>query len=161
MSNDVTLRPAVSEDARAVAEIWYHGWRDGHLGNVPDALLRVRTEESFHERAGERVGDTSVAVVRGTVAGFVMVVEDEVEQVYVSADYRGSGVAATLLTEAERLVEAGGHSLAWLAVAPGNSRARRFYERRGWVDAGGFEYQASGTDGAISVPCQRYVKTLS
>ncbi|WP_410661693.1 GNAT family N-acetyltransferase [Amycolatopsis sp. lyj-112] len=161
MPNDVTLRPAVAEDARAVAEIWYHGWRDGHLGNVPDALLRVRTRESFWERAAARVGDTAVAWVNGEVAGFVMVVGDEVEQVYVSSAHRGSGVAGVLLAEAERLVGAGGHSLAWLAVAPGNARARRFYERSEWVDAGGFEYRASGPDGAISVPCQRYVKTLS
>jgi ribosomal protein S18 acetylase RimI-like enzyme len=156
-----TLRTAVAADAPAIAEIWYHGWRDGHLGHVPDALLQVRTRESFSERASERVGDTSVAVSRGEVAGFVMVVGDEVEQVYVSADHRGSGVASTLLAEAERLVVAKGHSLAWLAVAPGNARARRFYERCGWVDEGGFEYQASGPDGPISVPCQRYVKVLA
>lgn len=83
-----TLRPANSEDASAVADIWYHGWRDAHLGNVPDELLAVRTKESFWERAAKRVGDTTVAVVDGTIAGFVMVVGDEVEQVYVSTAQR-------------------------------------------------------------------------
>ncbi len=160
MSASVVLRPATSADAGAVAEIWYHGWRDGHLGNVPDALLRARTRESFRERAPQRIGDTAVAVARGEVAGFVMVVGDEVEQVYVSSDHRGSGVARALLAEAERLVVAGGHSRAWLAVVPGNARARRFYERCGWVDEGGFEHRAPGPDGPISVPCQRYVKSL-
>jgi ABC-type phosphate/phosphonate transport system substrate-binding protein len=32
-------------------------------------------------------------------------------------------VASTLLAEAERLVSAGGHAGAWLAVVPGNARA--------------------------------------
>ena len=153
-----TLRPATPEDAPAVADIWYHGWRDAHLGNVPDELLAVRTKESFWERAAKRVGDTTVAVVDGAVAGFVMVVGDEVEQVYVSSTHRGTGVAATLLAESERLVKANGHELAWLAVAPGNTRARRFYERNGWIDEGLFDYQAGSEQGAISVPCHRYVK---
>ncbi|WP_039923358.1 GNAT family N-acetyltransferase [Amycolatopsis decaplanina] len=157
----LTLRRATPADADAVAEIWYHGWQDGHLGNVPDELVRIRTRESFWERAAERVGDTTVALMSGEVAGFVMVVGDEVEQVYVSSDHRGSGVAGALLAEAERLVSAGGHSRAWLAVAPGNARARRFYERCGWVDEGEFDNRVSGPDGLVSVPCRRYAKTVA
>ncbi|RSM63429.1 GNAT family N-acetyltransferase [Amycolatopsis sp. WAC 01376] len=157
----MTLRPATSADADAVAKIWYHGWQDGHLGNVPDSLVRIRTRDSFWTRAADRVGDTTVAVLDGEVAGFVMVVGDEVEQVYVSSDHRGSGVAGVLLLEAERLVNAGGHSRAWLAVAPGNARARRFYERCGWVDEGEFDNRVPGPGGLISVPCRRYVKTVA
>jgi ribosomal protein S18 acetylase RimI-like enzyme len=154
----VTLRPARPEDAPAVAAIWRTGWRDGHLGHVPDELLAARTDASFDARAGERTGDTAVAVVGGTVAGFVMVVGDEVEQVYVAPEHRGTAVAAALLAEAERLVRAGGHERAWLAVVGGNTRARRFYERNGWVDEGLFDHHADGPDGPISVPAHRYVK---
>ncbi|HEU4948550.1 MAG TPA: GNAT family N-acetyltransferase [Kribbella sp.] len=156
----VTVRPANPADATAVARIWEHGWRDGHLGHVPDELVAVRTPESFTLRAAQRVGDTVVATVDGAVAGFVMVVNDEVEQVYVATDHRGSGVAAALLSEAERLVRANGHDQAWLAVVAGNSRARRFYERNGWQDDGTFEYAAGTADGPVSVPCRRYVKRL-
>ena len=155
-----TLRPATPDDANTVADIWYRGWQDGHLGNVPDELLAIRTEESFWTRAAERVADTTVAIVDGEVAGFVMLDGDEVEQVYVSAAHRGTGVAATLLAEAERLVKANGHVRAWLAVAPGNTRARRFYERNGWRDAGGFDYGAEIRGGTIPVPCRRYEKRV-
>lgn len=154
----VTLRPARLEDAPAVAEIWRNGWRDGHLGHVPDELLAVRTDASFDVRARERTGDTAVAVVDGAVAGFVMVVGDEVEQVYVAQAHRGTAVAATLLAEAERLVRAAGHERAWLAVVAGNARARRFYERNGWSDEGLFDHMAEGPDGPIRVPAHRYVK---
>jgi ribosomal protein S18 acetylase RimI-like enzyme len=157
----VTLRPATLDDARAVADIWHRGWRDGHLGNVPDALVAVRTCESFAVRAAQRVGDTVVAIVLGAVAGFVMVVEDEVEQVYVSTGHRGTGVASVLLAEAERLVAEHGHERAWLAVVPGNTRARRFYERSGWTDAGLIEYAATSDQGPVTVPCQRYIKRVS
>ncbi|MBO4260890.1 GNAT family N-acetyltransferase, partial [Streptomyces griseorubiginosus] len=99
-ASGVRLRPATSADAAAVADIWRAGWRDGHLGHVPAALVAVRTPASFVERAAGRVGDTVVAEVGGTVAGFVMVVGDEVEQLYVGAAYRGTGVAGVLLDDA-------------------------------------------------------------
>ncbi|GIF53378.1 ribosomal protein S18 acetylase RimI-like enzyme [Asanoa ferruginea] len=156
----VTLRPASDDDASAIASIWQSGWADGHLGNVPDALVAVRTPESFQVRAVEGVAHTTVAVVGGVVAGFVMVVDDEVEQVYVGRAHRGSGVAALLLAEAERLVAAEGYREAWLAVVAGNARARSFYERSGWSDAGVFDYPANTADGPIPVPCHRYVKPV-
>jgi len=157
---DLTLRPATSSDAATVAQIWSDGWLDGHLGNVSDELVALRTRESFDERAAPAIGNTVVAIVDGAIAGFVMVVDDEAEQVYVSAEHRGTGVAAILLAEAERLVASNGYEQAWLAVAPGNARARRFYERSGWADEGPFDYPAAGPDGPIPVLCHRYVKPL-
>lgn len=111
-------------------------------------------------RAVQRVGDAVVAVVGGAVAGFVMVVDDEVEQVYVARNHRGSGVAVALLAEAERLVAAGGHGRAWLAVVAGNLRARRFYARNGWEDTGLFDHHAPSDQGPVRVPAHRYVKRL-
>jgi GNAT superfamily N-acetyltransferase len=157
---DVELRMAATADTEVIADIWHRGWRDGHLGNVPEALAAHRTPGSFAVRAAAHLTGTTVAVVRGDVAGFVMVTGDEVEQVYVSADHRGSGVAATLLAEAERLVAAGGFAEAWLAVVPGNARARRFYEREGWHDSGGFDYEATTATGSVAVPCRRYAKSV-
>jgi GNAT superfamily N-acetyltransferase len=157
----VTLRLANPGDSKAVATIWYHGWRDGHLGHVPEDLLAARTEESFGIRAAQRTGDTRVIVVDEAVAGFVTVIDDEVEQVYVSAHHRGSGVAAVLLAEAERLVAVNGHQRAWLAVAAGNIRARKFYQRHGWADEGPFDYLAEGATAPIPVPCHRYAKQVA
>ncbi|WP_326558555.1 GNAT family N-acetyltransferase [Micromonospora sp. NBC_01796] len=156
----VSLRSATPADAEVVARVWWDGWRDGHLGHVPEALVAVRTAESFRVRAAGRVADTVVAEVAGQLAGFVMVLGDEVEQVFVSAGHRGSGVATLLLAEAERLVAGSGAGRAWLAVVDGNTRARRFYERCGWVDDGPLDYAAEVSGGTIAVPVRRYVKTL-
>lgn len=156
----VTLRPAQPEDASAIAEIWYLGWRDGHLGSVPSELIAARPEASFHTRAARRTDDTVVAVVDGHLGGFVMVAADEIEQLYVSASHRGQGVADLLIAEGERAIKDGGHPRAWLAVVAGNTRARRFYERRGWSNEGPFDYAAAGEQGTITVPCLRYVKKL-
>jgi GNAT superfamily N-acetyltransferase len=159
-ARNVTLRRATLSDANAIAEIWRLGWLDGHEGLVPQELVDARTDESFRTRAAERVGDTTVAVVDDEVAAFVMVVGDEVEQVYVSSAHRGTGVADALLDEAERQVRANGHAEAWLAVVAGNARARAFYERRGWRDDGPFVYAAATAAGPVDVPCHRYTKDV-
>ncbi|MET9018358.1 GNAT family N-acetyltransferase [Actinopolymorpha sp. NPDC004070] len=155
------LRQALPDDAPAIAEIWNAGWHDGHDGRVPEELVSARDPESFRTRAAQRVADATVAESSGEVAGFVMVVSDEVEQMYVAAHHRGTGVAGLLLDEAELQIRAAGHEEAWLAVVPGNARARRFYERHGWRDAGPFDYAAAGEHGPIPVPCRRYVKHLT
>lgn len=151
-----TTRPAGADDVEVLARIWHDGWVDGHLGHTPDALLAHRTRDSFVPRTRERIPATWVAEVDGAVVGFVVVVGDEVEQVYVDATARGTGVAALLLRRAEQLVRDGGHRTAWLAVATGNERARRFYARQGWTEGASFAYPAETDSGPIEVPCLRY-----
>ena len=157
---EVILRPATAEDISSIAPIWHRGWQDGHVGHVPEELSTARTERSFWSRAAQRLPDTTIAEIEDAVAGFVMVVGDEVEQVYVGEGHRGSGVASVLLAEAERRVRHSGHDTAWLAVVAGNERARRFYAKHGWVDKGPLDYQAHGPDGPITVPSHRYVKAV-
>jgi GNAT superfamily N-acetyltransferase len=150
------LRTAETGDLEAVAAIWSAGWHDGHGGHSPEELTRARTEASFRDRAADRLGDTTVAELDGSVAGFVVVRGDEVEQIYVAAEQRGTGLAVRLLHAAAGIVAEGGHRRAWLAVVSGNARARRFYERSGWIDEGAFDYPAEGPHGPIAVPCHRY-----
>lgn len=154
------LRPATDGDVEAIAQIWDRGWHDGHDGHVPDELTAVRTPESFRERAADRVAQTTVATVADEIAGFVVVHDAELEQVFVHRDHRGTGVAKELVDEGLRLVREAGHDQAWLAAAAGNARARRFYEREGWIDEGLFDYHAEGPDGPIVVPNHRYVRRI-
>ncbi|HSF36578.1 MAG TPA: GNAT family N-acetyltransferase [Nocardioides sp.] len=156
-----SIRPASDADMAAVADLWHEGWHDGHAGHVPDGLTAARTLAAFHERTPPRVADTSVAVADdGALLGFVMVVDDEVEQVFVAPAGRGTGLASELLAEAERRVAAGGHASAWLAVVVGNVRARRFYERQGWSDTGDLPYQVTAGGKTFVSPCRRYVKRV-
>jgi len=155
------LRPATPDDATAVAEIWHRGWHDGHRGHVPDGLTDARTLPAFRERSAAAVEVTTVAEVGATVAGFVMVVDDEVEQVFVDRPHRGSGLAGLLLAEAERQVAAAGYDVAWLAVVAGNARARRFYERSGWSDEGDLPYEVTAAGETFISPCRRYTKPVT
>jgi EmrB/QacA subfamily drug resistance transporter len=156
----VAVRPATAADVPAIARIWREGWVDGHQGHVPTALVAERTPASFDERARERVGQTWVADSGGVVTGFVVVVDDEVEQLYVDRSWRGRGVAERLLRHAEAVIGQGGRRTAWLAVVAGNTRARRLYARLGWQDRGPFTYQAQTTTGTFPVPAYRYEREV-
>jgi GNAT superfamily N-acetyltransferase len=157
----VTLRPATADDAGRVAEVWQAAWYDGHRGHVPDALVEARDPAYFRARAGELVDRTTVAVDRDELLGVLIVEDDELMQLMVSAAARGRGVGGLLLDEAERQVTTAGHDEVWLAVVPGNATARRFYESHGWVDRGEESYAAVTLGGStVPVPVRRYVKRL-
>jgi len=161
--SDPILRPATEADVDAIAELFHRGWHDVHPGRVPDGLTERRTAQAFHDRVAHRVAETdetTVAEVDGRIAGFVMVHDDEAEQVYVDRDFRGSGVAALLLSEAERQIAAAGHDEAFLAVVRGNDRAQAFYSRQGWVDRGDVDYPVTALGESYLSPCRRFTKRL-
>ena len=160
---DPILRPATPEDIDAIAALFHEGWHDVHPGRVPDGLTERRTSQAFHDRVAQRVAETdetTVAEVDGAIAGFVMVSDDEAEQVYVDRAFRGSGAAALLLSEAERQIAAGGHDVAWLAVVRGNARAQAFYAKQGWLDEGDFDYPVTALGEHYISPCRRFTKRV-
>lgn len=151
------IRHADDGDAEAIGAVWFGAWRDGHEGNVPDGLLAHRRPEHFAARAADRVSHSWVAVDEAdAVVGFVAIDGDELEQIFVAAEARGTDVASSLLDTGVEAIRTAGHDTVWLAVVAGNARARAFYEREGWVDAGELAYEAGTDDGPFTVPCRRY-----
>jgi GNAT superfamily N-acetyltransferase len=155
------VRRARPDDVEAIARIWHAGWPDGHLGHVPAELARHRGPDQFLSRARERWETTWVCAAGDEPTGFVVVVDDEVEQIYVDSRARGTGAAAALLGRAQDEIRRAGYSRAWLAVVDGNNRARSFYERQGWQNRGPISYPAETEDGPIEVPCRRYEIALT
>jgi ribosomal protein S18 acetylase RimI-like enzyme len=99
-------------------------------------------------------------VVDGSAVGFVAVAADEIDQLFVAAEARGLGIADALLRAGEGVIAAAGHPGAWLAVVATNARARRFYTRNGWSDAGPSVYITDGDEATFEVLAHRYEKTL-
>jgi ribosomal protein S18 acetylase RimI-like enzyme len=86
---------------------------------------------------------------------------DELYQLYVAAQSRGSGVAAALIDDAEAELAKAGVRTAWLACAIGNDRAARFYEKRGWHRTGTMINQLETTAGIYPLEVWRYEKALA
>ncbi len=154
------VRNAAAAEIPHLAGVWYQAWCDAHGAIVPAELTRIRTRESFHERLQQLLSDVRVAGPVGAPLGFCIVKADELYQLFVAAEARGSGVAAALLADAERSMAANGVTRAWLACAVGNARAARFYEKCGWHRAGILVDELPTPNGVLPLEAWRYEKTI-
>jgi GNAT superfamily N-acetyltransferase len=155
------VRRAQEEEVHQLARIWYEGWQDAHAEIVPAELKRDRTLESFGPRIKVMLADVGVVGEVGAPLGFYMLKDDELYQLYVSADARGKGVAAALIADAEARLAKNGVETAWLACAIGNDRAARFYEKSGWRRVGNMTNHLELADGPFELEVWRYEKRLA
>jgi ribosomal protein S18 acetylase RimI-like enzyme len=120
-----------------------------HIGDVPRlaAILWAATRGARGARAAfcarSRAEDIAllcretwrgrvrVARLRGRIAGFILRRDTRVHALYVAPEWRGRGVGRMLLAEAQ--ARAGALDL-W--VLEENDRARTFYRRAGFAEAG-------------------------
>jgi GNAT superfamily N-acetyltransferase len=156
----MNVRPAEAADIDHLATVWYDGWQDAHAKLLPEELARARTLGSFRTRMAEALADVRVVGPAGAPLGFCMLKGDELYQLYVSAQSRGSGVAAALMADAEQRLAENGVTTAWLACAIGNERAARFYEKSGWRRAGVVVSELEIPSGILPLEVWRYEKLL-
>lgn len=156
-----TVRSAQESEIAHLAQLWYDGWQDAHAGILPAELARYRTLESFGRRLRASLSQVRVTGPIGAPVGLCMVMNDELNQLYVSADARGTGVAALMLTDAEKRIRHSGFTAAWLACAIGNQRAARFYEKNNWVRTGNVVIEHETPGGVIALEVWRYEKALT
>lgn len=157
----MNIRRAELNEISALARLWYDGWRDAHLAILPEALARVRTLESFSGRMKARIDEVRVAGTPGAPLGFYMLKDDELDQLYVSAEARGAGFAAALIADAEQRLRESGVETAWLGCAIGNERAARFYEKSGWKRVGVYLSHLETVEGIFDLNVWRYEKPLN
>jgi GNAT superfamily N-acetyltransferase len=157
----MSVRSAEAQDIDRLAQIWYDGWHEAHVQIVPDELTRLRTLDSFRDRLRAALPNVRVSGPSAAPYGFSITKDDEIYQLYVSAPFRGSGIAAVLIADAEALLAERGIETAWLACAVGNNRAARFYEKRGWRRVGTVAYHAETSAGMFPLEVWRYEKRLT
>jgi GNAT superfamily N-acetyltransferase len=129
------LRPATLDDAEPVFQVQRRASTAG-LGHIyppdrypfPDEAVRERWRETLSDPAARVV----VAAKAGAIVGVASVRDGWLDALYVVPEDWGNGLAARLHDEAMRLLADDGASSARLWVLEDNTRARRFYERRGW-----------------------------
>jgi GNAT superfamily N-acetyltransferase len=123
--NATEVRAVEEREIDYLATLWYDGWQNAHAQIVPAELPRLRSLESFRHRLEAALADTRVIGPLGAPYGFCITKGDELYQIYVSAQTRGSGAAAELIADAETRLANNGVEVAWLACAIGNERAAR------------------------------------
>ena len=162
MPNAPILRPYRSDDRAAVVRLWHAAWHDGHGSALPAVVVAERSLESFDLRLGPLEAGTLVAELDGNVVGFAAIEGDEIDQLYVAAEARGTGLAAALLAAAESELVRRGIRDAAIQCSAGNDRAHRFYARAGWRDSGVRQAPIWTPDGRHEThPTHIFVKQLS
>jgi ribosomal protein S18 acetylase RimI-like enzyme len=156
----MNVRGADETEIGCLAKLWYDGWQDAHAQIVPAELTRGRTLESFRDRLQAALRNVRVVGSLGEPVGFCIVKDDELYQLFVAAQARGSGVAAALIADAEARLSEADVEIAWLACAIGNERAARFYEKCGWRRAGIVVNQLETPNGTFPLEVWRYEKRL-
>ena len=155
----MNIRNADSSEVEALARLWYDGWQDAHAAILPLELARQRTLESFRERIQALLPIVRVAGDIGNPVGFCICKNDELYQLYVAANSRGTGLASLLMTDAGEQFRKNQVRTAWLACAIGNARAERFYIKAGWLRVGEMINRLDTPAGEFLLRTWRYEKT--
>jgi ribosomal protein S18 acetylase RimI-like enzyme len=125
-SADVAIRPATPADAPGVADVYLAAFHATY------AFPLAHTDDQVRDWlrgivAGE--GTTWVADAGGRIVGMMVLDEDGIDQLYVDPAWHGRGIGSRLVELAKRR-RPDGLALYTFQV---NDRARRFYERHGFL----------------------------
>jgi ribosomal protein S18 acetylase RimI-like enzyme len=142
------IRRGGPADAAAIADIHVRTWQTAYehvFGAERLATLDVGQREERWRRALEAGTQTAfVAELDEVVVGWATVgpnratdTEGELYGIYVAPEAWGTGAGTALMRAAVEELRAAGHAEAILWVLEDNPRARRFYEREGWLQDGG------------------------
>lgn len=124
----VEIRPARVEEAPDIAAVWLRS----RAASAPDIPPPAHTDEEVRAWFTTIVLPTRevwVADIEGTVVAVLVLHDDWIDQLYVDPSHTGQGVGTDLVSVAKRRRPQG--LQLWTFQA--NHRARRFYERHGFV----------------------------
>jgi hypothetical protein len=86
----MNVRAAAEPEIEHLARLWHDGWHDAYGQIVPAELVGLRTVESFAERLQAALAETRVAGPLGDAVGLCIIKDDELYQLYVAAQARGT-----------------------------------------------------------------------
>ena len=147
------IRRARAGDAVALAALAERTFRATFAPDNTDANMNLHCARTYGPaiQAAEIADprrDTFVADDGGTLVGYgqlrwghapacvVAARPAEIQRLYVDAPWHGRGVAQALMTAMLAQARDGGADRVWLGVWEQNPRARRFYAKAGFADAG-------------------------
>jgi GNAT superfamily N-acetyltransferase len=171
---DAFVRRAVLDDAEDIGRIHVDSWQAAYAGLVPDSLLAGLSLETAVGRWSERLRSATpgrrilVAEVGGVVVAFAVVAASrgddaapgtgELMAIYAEPRVWSQGVGGALHDAALQQLRDLSVTSATLWVLTTNERARRFYERHGWV-LGGADKEVV-KDG-VPLPATQYRRDMS
>jgi GNAT superfamily N-acetyltransferase len=143
------VRPAVADDAGALAAVNVASWRAAYAGIMPDAYLDALSVEQRTASWARAIANPALRCLvaethDGRVVGYATVGPDPEDDgphgmllmMYTLPDQWGGGAGPALMAASREALRGMCYAEAALWVLEANARARRFYERDGWREDG-------------------------
>jgi len=155
---EITCRMAVQRDVLSLSVLATQVFLDTYATQgIRPAIARearqLLSEEAFAALLADPRRGLLVAELADHLLGFAQLTHGqthallpsearaaELNRLYVQRPFLGKGIGKELLSRAEALAAAHGAEILWLTAWTGNTHALRFYEARGYQDAGGSTY---------------------
>ena len=128
-ATDVSIRRYGDSDLEHVITIWLDGWASVRLPSFPVEKCRINAEHlrsSIPERVNKG-GQIYVASFQSEVVAFIVLRENNLDQLFVAPRYQRKGIAKKLLEFAREIRPRG----FWLHTFAASEDANRFYVREG------------------------------
>jgi diamine N-acetyltransferase len=150
----VLIRRATVKDAAALATLSRDTFFETFKGTCTDDDMQGFLEEYFNiEQVKRELADKNdfyfFGEIDGIPAGYIRMMEDyrnfdlmkkwkalELKRIYVDKNFHGKGVAQQMMNFVESFAKENKYEVIWLGVWEHNLRAKRFYEKYGFVDSG-------------------------
>jgi GNAT superfamily N-acetyltransferase len=178
-----TVRPAHADDAAAIANSHLRAWQGGYAHILPAGFLAALDPVVWTERRTgwlARAGENEKTLVAtadgdpGTIVGHISMgpardtgaepdpVVSEIYSIYVDPVHWSTGAGRALIAAGVEWLGGRGAREIRIWVFAGNDRARRFYERSGFVADGAAEHYTADPGGPYETVALevRYVRQL-
>ena len=150
----ITIRRINTEDVSLLASMARQTFYDTFTGTCTEADMQGFLEENFNEtRLLKEISDDQnfyfFAEADGIPVGYLQFMEDysgfavmkqwkslELKRIYVVNEFHGKGIAQQLMEFIFEHARQYQYEVIWLGVWEHNTRAQRFYEKYGFVNAG-------------------------
>lgn len=143
-----SVRPALINDARKIAEMHIEAWRKAYAGIVPDDYLLSLSvdarEKGWARLIEEGVSNLWIAVCSERIAGLISFgasreagvasTMGELMAIYVHPEFWSCGIGRSLWLAAREELQRRGFTCVMVWVLEDNSRARRFYNVEGFIE---------------------------
>jgi ribosomal protein S18 acetylase RimI-like enzyme len=150
---NIVIRPGTATDAPALADLAARTFRDTYAADNQPEDMAVHIAQAYGTSQQEReLTDPDVATllvdVDGQLAGYAQLRSGvapecvtgesplELWRFYIDRPWQGMGVAQTLMRSATLEACRRDRRTLWLGVWERNERAKAFYQKSGFIDAG-------------------------
>jgi len=158
--SSISIRPATFEDAKLLTDLAYTTFWDAfahHPKNEPNDLAHYMRQAFSLEQISVELEDPNskflIAFFDGECGGYAKLIYEstepdivaewpvELSRLYAHQRFLGQGVGQALLDECISEAKGAGRDVIWLGVWEYNPRAKRFYEKNGFVEVGSHTFR--------------------